>query len=403
MKQRTIQYLEDIQSKYLIGMGTKLISPDEQIELVANQLKATSVDVEASEHILKRMKRAKTLSPSKYQDLVAYSQMLDAFEPLRETLIRVKLIDGDETKKQEFDIPIFGTMQTSDFNASVRPIPNTSEHLIIFNDTLFMFSSLIINCVVLATHPDKFIPSGMGFILPEPRNLFEPTNESVLKFIDCMLILSVYGNIYKDDTYNAGELYYPMVKCMEAGFYRFIAAHEYAHFVLGHPLKKEGRLSSKEVKQYKNGELEADELGIILAMQSMLHEGHDATISSLGICLCFFSFVLEQQLKNKIAGRDEDFFMNQFYPSPLERYIGFLKVMDGRFGIPPDMYYSLHRLINFYWSQFCDSLSDIHPHHGLEEVFSEISKVRDNPDMSYKYRVHAEIFHEIKLLYSEEE
>jgi hypothetical protein len=265
------------------------------IQLAGNNVRSNESDLQERilmfnnteySFIIEKTRQSNNSMPTDYQDSHFYDLIKNSFAILNET-IKTEEIIFDGKKIQPRPLPLYGTVDFDSFNAFITA--DNSDPVIVLNNGLLKFTQKIIELIT----KEHYLRS---------KNLFSKKYQGIFtkNFIDAMMCYYIYGDVYgaisldlcdienfddlKDsekvgDHIGASEMlydeaYFQFLFDVEDATYLWIAAHEYAHLLLGHI--DNANLSSKRLNEVHvsmidfdwQEEYDADSLGAILTMQS---------------------------------------------------------------------------------------------------------------------------------------
>lgn len=260
-------------------------------------------------YIIKLIEDSNKRMPTDYQESHFYDIIKESFDSLEQTLTENEIKFEGVTISPE-KIPLFGTASFMGYDAFVEV--GGDEKVIVFNDDLLKFTQRIIEIYT----KEHWLKS---------KGLMNKYIKKILaqNFVDTMLCFHVFSDAYAaiplswceisdlDDlgdpdkiyelTSSIDELidyeqYFVFENQISVSVYLWIAAHEYAHVVLGHLNNNVGsrKLSLcgydvTEIKFSYQKEYDADLLGAIITLQS-----NDSLFSANGIYLAMSCMLLGQ-------------------------------------------------------------------------------------------------------------
>lgn len=263
--------------------------------------------------IIKRLEESNKNMPTDYQDSHFYDIIKESFDSLVETLTNNNIEFKGSTIHPE-KIPLFGTTDFKGYNAFVET--DGKEKVIVFNNDLLKFTQYMIELYT----KEHWLSS---------KGLMNKSLKKILaqNFVDVMLCYEIFSDAYATvplawcEISDLDDLHYPDKICevtssinslidfeqyflfedqIKISVYQWIAAHEYAHIVLGH---LDSDIETKRINlcghtvtemsfSYQK-EYDADLLGTIITLQS-----YDSLFSANGICLAMYSILLSQLYEN---------------------------------------------------------------------------------------------------------
>lgn len=258
--------------------------------------------------VIKRLEDDIKKMPTDYQDSHFYHIIKDSFNSLTRTIAENK-IEFDGTIIQPEKVPLFGTADFAGYNAFVEA---DDEKVIVFNNDLLKFTQHMIEIYT----KEHWLYS---------KGLMNKYIQKVLaqNFVDTMLCFHIFSNAYatiplelceiddldnlddQDILYNLTssidelidfEQYNYFEDQIRLSVYQWIAAHEYAHIVLGHLDEnndiKRLNLCGHDVTEINfsyHKEYDADLLGASITLESC-----DLLFPANGICLAMYCILLSQ-------------------------------------------------------------------------------------------------------------
>jgi hypothetical protein len=216
--------------------------------------------------------------PTPYEDPSTYSIVMNLAENIRQV--------APQSLNQ---LPIqFGTMPTGDINAVTIAVPDSQEHLIVFEDDLFMFcnmmSKIIAKAMPISTieypqdrnyaneqHEVKF-----SVELSDVEKYLQEDDEPLRRFRDVLVSYLAYGRIGKSSPFLIPRHHFRQAQIFRLSMEFFAMGHEYGHVFKGH-LHKESRIMRnisgvpvEEAVPYTwDEEYEADAAGVLIMTQVM--------------------------------------------------------------------------------------------------------------------------------------
>jgi hypothetical protein len=218
-------------------------------------------------------------TPTIYEDPVTYNIIMDLNKDLKKIADSHRLL-------QETDVQ-FGTLPLGPIDALHLSVPNSSQHLIIFESELFYLCNMISKVVVTAcpitnitykvNEDGKKVRSGINYSL-ELNKVEQQLNENptILKhFREILLAFLIYGSVTKAPAYIVPEQYFKPWIQTRHGMELFVMGHEYGHVAQDHFKLKEFQkklLGNHEVSEFTynwSQEFVSDGIGADLMMQVM--------------------------------------------------------------------------------------------------------------------------------------
>ena len=267
------------------------------------------------------------------------------------------------------------------FSAQILP-PNENIGNIILISSGLMTYALLISKIVGMSLPIKNFQGKIGIEINEDLIIsnVEKSPELELRFIDLMLACLLTGEAVRARQYMLNETINFMVTPIIVGFECFVIAHEYSHYLLGHLDKEIHNIRQltlsdmHEIIHNWNDELEADTLGIKLAIRAVEKSGLLSDFGLLGIFLCLKSFELFERL-NLIRNNEEKNTITFSEPHPpafsrIKNYMEIITAVDNN----KYLILSINRLIDFLWNRMLEKLHEV----GIDILLKEKSKFNEN-------------------------
>lgn len=257
--------------------------------------------------LIKLIEENNKTMPTDYQESHFYHMVKESFDSLEETLNNNEIKFEGITVHPE-KIPLFGTTDFKGYNAFVEA--DGEEKVIVFNNDLLKFTQYMIEI-----YAKEHWLSSKGLMNKNLKKILAQN------FVDVMLCYEIFSDAYAtiplawceisdlDDLDNLDKIlevtssvddlidfdqYFLFENQITKSVYQWIAAHEYAHIVLGHLnsniKSKRIDLSGHTVKEFSfsyQKEYDADLLGTIITLQSS-----DLLFPANGICLAMYCILL---------------------------------------------------------------------------------------------------------------
>ncbi len=295
------------------------VSREEQ-EAVLGSIKFPSEFGNAMEVYNQGIKGVEEKLPTKYQDPGEYVLLEHIFEDIRSFVKNLKT--DDKRIKELPDIPTFGTVKMGSFSAQISG-SGEGDYLILFANGMFGFANLLSKVI------------GDSFVLIKEENFYsfstdfdqikirlEEKKEIQRHFNDLMMGYMIRENAHAARQYFPSRQLSAIASIIREGMEIFVAAHEYAHLILGHLSsdtrrirvtgegEKNLRESQEEDDEIKESiynwkdEVEADSLAVIITMGVMTQKGYDRALSFMGPGTAMLGMELLEGLENLKEGRD---------------------------------------------------------------------------------------------------
>jgi hypothetical protein len=227
--------------------------------------------------------------PTLYQNptmIAMLESMYTDIEDAAETLM------GDGAPSRE-NRPLIATLPTGEVNARAMLVPETDgEHIVVFDDQLFTFA-LLVSKVAARCFP----PTAGGFEHSgDPwRDVLEEHPEIEERFVELVAAWLVTGRPDQAPQYWLSEPWRSLGTLLLEGMELFVLGHEFAHIALGHvdaslaKANRYGRAEASTIPRSWREELEADALGVDIAVAIHNREQLTSTFATAGAQIFFFS------------------------------------------------------------------------------------------------------------------
>ncbi|MDA0184315.1 hypothetical protein OJ997_28680 [Solirubrobacter phytolaccae] len=306
-------YLERLQRNLFAATG----EDPERLQEIGDKTMATVLggatkvgfpDAEAIPKILQEeFARGLAMRPSRYEDPLTHMLMVRLADDLEKTAGTL----GYELPPR----PVFGTLPLGQLNASAIAVPDSSEHLIVFQKGLFGFMNLLAKAVA-ASLPWVDEPEGGGVSfstdVDKIREHLKSDSEPAARLADFVASYVVEGDPHRSQQYFLGGPAMRLAEILRYGGELFVLAHEYGHIVSGH-LESDHRteqvadetltiVSEPWVKEHQ-----ADYIGMILAVSTMHHEKDlDIAMAFGAVDLVFSAMALVDAALGVVAVNDPE-------------------------------------------------------------------------------------------------
>lgn len=318
-------YLEALQESTYAATGAKPFDIKEAEEMAANTgfwekaAAAFGVTPEAlAEMQRERYAEAKKLCPTRFEDPGLYSLLIDMAKSLEDTAHEV----GWELLPER---PVFGTLPLGQVNAMAIRVPDSDEHLIVFQVGLFGFINLFAKALA-AAFPVKNDAGGgyhLSTDIDDVGSWLERDDTPISRLMDLLGAYVMVGDPHAARQYFVSGATESLSSLLRETAETFILGHEYGHIRAGHldtHDEVETKLGSESVEVLPRAwkqEAEADLLGMYLTVQTMANKGFDLAMSFAGIDLVFSGFELVGRALNLLVhGRDETMLPSDTHPPP---------------------------------------------------------------------------------------
>jgi hypothetical protein len=245
---------------------------------------------EARKEFRRELREARKTIPTPLEDFHAHSLMKHLAGQLKKA-----------AKQQNLNVPrlpVYGSLPVGQLNAMAIRVPESGEHLIAFQDGVFSFANMLTKAVA-SSFPfkgesadgewQKFSGRLWGFQWGWFRN-----DEPLRRLGEFLHMYLVFGDARQAEQYLVRDPFHLPAFILREGFELFIFGHELGHVIAGHlgsAPEEPHKLGAGELVEASTWdwdmELEADAVGMRLALQAMLNNGCDITLSYCGIDMAF--------------------------------------------------------------------------------------------------------------------
>lgn len=273
----------------------------------------SAVSRETAEGYIRYLKEMEQRLPTRYQSVWSYSLLEQIFGEMQAALERAKTSAG---KMPELPpIPVFGTVRMGEFSAQIA-CSKKDEYLIVFSEGMFgfcnLFSKVIGDCFEAQREGEGYrYKTDPGTV----RERIRSRRDIQRHFNDLILACMAAGHPHAAKQYFPSEELMNIASILCDGMEVFVAAHEYAHLVLGHlscgvrsfsldageTPAGEGRIR-KYIYRWAD-EIQADILAMEITMAVMGSRGYDRTLSFAGIGCAMLALDLTERIQNLKEGR----------------------------------------------------------------------------------------------------
>jgi hypothetical protein len=227
------------------------------------------------------------------------------------------------------DRPIFGTLPLGRLNAMAIRVPESDEHIIVFQDGVFGFVNLVMKAVAAAFPVESSSGEGIRFSL-KPGDVdrsIEQNPEPVRRLADFLLAYIMEGHPHHAEQYWLRDPHSTLAAIFRSTAETFIMGHEYGHIAAGHLTIRqqdvEQQLGDTTVEVLPlawRQEIEADYIGMTLTVQTM-HDVRqmDLALSYIGIDLLFSTIDLVERAMGTLLGVDPTTVLHDSHPPPSAR------------------------------------------------------------------------------------
>jgi hypothetical protein len=185
--------------------------------------------------------------------------------------------------------PVLGTLPTGQVNAKTVLVPQSGDHLVLFEWQMFLFALLFSKAICRAMPMEGRDGGFLLFSVDEAkvRQRIDEDPSIAHRFIDLIVAYAVTGLPGRAKSYLVEPQYAGPSDLLRRSMELFVLAHEYGHVGLGHlsaaARAEEANLSGAEVIAYSwQQEREADAVGLNLMLRAMMRSGMDAALSYWG-------------------------------------------------------------------------------------------------------------------------
>lgn len=309
-----IELLEKIQSCYFLWQ-----SKDDYIKIAME--KVPDDDYVSKEEILSMLQDSKPIS--QYQDPFLYYDINEISRDIKNYLD----LHAAKNKIEMPELPIIGSIPIPAFMAKIKCAKKDTLEIILLSNGLLFFANAISSIFAQALSTYEYIPNKtvsfkmdlnqikQNIIKKDLCNKFKLIIQDCFRNKDFMFHGSLLS--YTFDTEGEAEL----SGLFSTFFIRFVIAHEYGHFLLGHTNETEkyrdiildqidDEISYEVIYHNWKDELEADILGSSITMQTLVDKGHSIPFAYVGIYLCLKTF----ELFEKMGKHDENIESSHTHP-----------------------------------------------------------------------------------------
>lgn len=198
--------------------------------------------------------------------------------------------------------PVFGSLQTGRVNGVAADVDNPSYYLILIDDGILGFANLLSKVAAVVFPIVDLEEGGMTFSTDQDhivrRRISMP--ETGMRFFDLLVAYTVHGAPHAAQPYLLETGHTHLVSVFRDAMEFFIFGHEYGHCAAGHLVEApkaslsmtgeapgtESEISLRMPESWDK-ELEADFIGLALAMETMRGQGYSPNLSYVGVELVF--------------------------------------------------------------------------------------------------------------------
>lgn len=242
--------------------------------------------------------------PTRYENPLSYDILNRMAERIR--------FAADQLLGNAPDWPLLATLPTGQVNALTMRAPQSDEHVVFFESSLFSFA-LLLSKAVMRTIPVKRFGDDHWELLWDENAIagrIDSNEELRYRFFQVIAEYAITGNTGRVEPYLPEGYYSDITSYLCEAVETFVFGHEYAHILAGHlkadntPLRRltdsDGILLVYSWPQ----ELEADALGVKLATQAMLNQHPKAHLAQCYMGSDFFFTALDAVEKAALLFRD---------------------------------------------------------------------------------------------------
>jgi len=198
--------------------------------------------------------------------------------------------------------PVFGSLQTGRVNGVAADVDNPSYYLILIDDGIMGFANLLSKVAAVSFPVTQAEDGNLNFATDRDsvvrQRLQSP--ETGMRFFDLLTAYAVQGAPHAAQSYLMTTHHTHLVGVFRDAMEFFIFGHEYGHCAAGHlqgaprmslSMAAEGNGEGGEIElrmpESWEKELEADYIGLALAMDVMRARGYSPNLSYAGVELVF--------------------------------------------------------------------------------------------------------------------
>jgi hypothetical protein len=222
--------------------------------------------------------------------------------------------------------PAIGTLPTGQVNAMAIRVPNTDEHVIVFESQIFNFCLLFSKAVTLALpfkgNEDGFIK--MSTDMDDVRQRIEAEKEITQRFFEVVAAYVIEGTPGDAPPYLPPEPWGTVAGAFRDAMEFFIMGHEYSHILLQHTAQGEktaallGGDQAEVLAWSHQQEIDADGLGVFLLMGSA-DVKLDPAMSFVGVSLFFGALAIVERAVTLLHFGEERQLSSRTHPAHTER------------------------------------------------------------------------------------
>jgi hypothetical protein len=289
---RAVKFLEALQRQVRNGVPRDFV-PDPLVEQFADVVAAEDTDPAGSRASwLSRMRERHNdgvaSAPTPLQDPDSYRMLITLVDAIEATLFV-------EKPTSDWPTPTFGTLETGQVNAMTIAVPGAGDHVIVFEEQLFIFALLMSKAVAQAV-PYREEDGQYRFAVGDDDIIAEMTRNSAAqhRFNQALLAYAVSGRTTDAPQYVLEDVVQMrltawLLDAMEL----FVVGHEYGHVLLGHLTETNAQrrmlpadVPVDEIEYSWLQEHAADRIGMMLSIKAMGEKhGVDLSIGACGAAL----------------------------------------------------------------------------------------------------------------------
>jgi hypothetical protein len=249
-------------------------------------------------------------------------------------------------EQQELDLPrmpVYGSLPVGQLNAMAIRVPGQGEYLIAFQNGVFSFANLLTKAVARSFRLKGIIGDGtqaaFGWKLRDFRRSWAKDDEPLRRFGEFLHAYLVFGDAHQADHYLVQDPFHLPAYILREGFELFLFGHELGHIVAGHLGSAPdaphmlGAMAVDVPTSSWQMELEADGLGMDLAMQAMLNNRCDLTTSYAGIEMAFTAMeIIDLARSTLLGGRPSEAPAGRTHPRHAVRRMFLRRLLQQRLG-----------------------------------------------------------------------
>lgn len=330
-KQKVLKYLEEIQIECLKHRFGDTYESD-FFKLQEQKLNSFEIDEpflshptntqEEQDFLSLKIEEQKTLlTQTKFENVTTFTILQTLFEDIEKTAKRI----GLETKTR----PTIGTALSKEYNAFAEKVPETNEHIIVFEGEIFTLCNMLAKLIALCLPDFKIVDNHVSFNLSIDRieNHIKTNKLLQERFADLVYNIIFLGQPNKTQQYYIPEIFLKLNYELLSSIELFIVGHEYGHIyyehlndgnIVKHPRRDKIRYSER-IRPNWIMEYEADTIGLILLLNTINKD------SLYPFCLLgpelFFTFLdIEERAINLYKkGIEKRSFGSNSHPPNVER------------------------------------------------------------------------------------